>query len=242
MGSNLSVCDILAVLYLDVLQYRTDDLRWIERDRLVMSKGHAAASLYAVLAESGFFPVSELVEFCRDGARLAGHVHHHVPGVEVSTGSLGHGLSIGCGLAKSAQHQQSSRRVFVLLSDGECNEGSVWEAVMFAAHHQLENLVAIVDVNGWQSFGRTSEVMDLHPLADKWQAFRWQVDTVDGHDHAQLREVLSRSSGGGPRVVLAQTVKGSGISFMEDRLEWHYRSPSDAELQAAIDELEREAT
>lgn len=240
IGGCLSAADILAVLYGAVL--RVDPARpdWEDRDRCILSKGHGAAAFYATLAERGFFPASWLEEFCRDGGRLFGHVTRgHLPGVEVSAGSLGHGLPIGCGMALAAARDGRPSRVFVVLSDGECDEGSTWEAALFAGHHGLDNLVAIVDYNGIQSFGSVKEVLDLDPLADKWRAFRWAVRELDGHDHRSLATALADVpfEPGRPSVVVARTVKGKGVSFMEHELAWHYRSPDDAQLAAALREL-----
>jgi transketolase len=241
VGSCLSAADILAVLYGSVLRVRPDEPGWPQRDRLLISKGHAAAAVYAALAESGFFPTSWLDTYCADGTRLAGHVSHYgVPGVEVSSGSLGHGLSWGCGMALAGKLDGSPHRTFVLLSDGECDEGSIWEAALFAPHHGLDNLVAIVDYNNIQSFGTVHEVLDLEPFAQKWCAFGWSVVEVDGHDHAGLLSVLGAipEQQGKPTAVLAHTVKGKGVSFMENDLLWHYRSPDDQRLEAALRELE----
>jgi transketolase len=239
VGSCFSCADVLAVLYGRVLRVRPAEPDWPDRDRLIVSKGHAAAAVYAVLAESGFFPTAELETYCRDGTRLAGHVSHAVPGVELSTGSLGHGLSVGCGMALAGKRDGAGYRVFVLLSDGECDEGSIWEAALFAPHHRLDNLVAVVDYNRIQSFGAVPDVLGLEPFADKWRAFGWAVVETDGHDHAGLADALSTvpPEAGRPTLVLAHTVKGKGVSFMEDTLAWHYRSPSDAELAAALEQL-----
>jgi transketolase len=238
IGSCFSMADILAVLYTRVLRVdpaRPDDPG---RDRFILSKGHAAAILYAALAERGFFDPAELAGYCRDGSRLTGHVSHAVPGVEVSTGSLGHGLPIAVGMALAARAQGRTSRVVCLLSDGECDEGSNWEAILFAPHHRLANLVAIVDYNKIQSFGRVSEVLGLEPFADKWRAFGWRTVEVDGHDTAALEEVLSAPpEDDRPLAVIAHTVKGRGVGFMEDRLEWHYRSPGPDQLAAAIAEV-----
>jgi transketolase len=243
IGTCLSMADILAVLYGAVL--RVDPARpdWEDRDRFILSKGHGAAALYATLAERGFFPAQWLRTYCGDGSRLAGHVaHHDVPGVEVSSGSLGHGLSIACGMALAGRRDGRPYRVFALLSDGECDEGSIWEAVLFAPHHRLDNLVAVVDYNKIQSFGPVAEVLDLEPFAAKWRAFGWAVREVDGHDHRQLHDALRPGGGGAerprPTVVIAHTVKGKGVSFMEDDLAWHYRSPSPEQLARALAELD----
>ena len=240
IGSCLSIADILAVLYSGVL--RVDPARpdWPQRDRFILSKGHAAAVLYAVLAESGFFPLGWLDTYCDDGGKLAGHATHYgVPGVEFSTGSLGHGLSLACGVALAAKRDGQPWRAFVQLSDGECDEGSIWEAVLFAPHHHLDNLVAIVDYNKIQSFGTVKEVLDLEPLAEKWRAFGWAVREIDGHDHVQIRNALSAVpfEAGRPSVIVAHTTKGKGVSFMEGKLAWHYKSPTDEQLAAALAEL-----
>lgn len=240
IGTALSMADILSVLYTRVL--RVDPVRpsWAERDRLIVSKGHGAAILYATLAESGFFPIAWLDDYCKDGSLLIGHVSHHVPGVEVSTGSLGHGLPIGCGMALADKREGLSRRVFTILSDGELDEGSNWEAILFAAHHRLDNLTAVVDYNKIQSFGTVRDVMDLEPLRAKWEAFRWSVVEVDGHNHTQIEDALSRVpfQEGKPSVIIAHTLKGKGVSFMEDRLAWHYKSPDAEQLACALRELE----
>src|SRR5262245_620464 len=240
IGGCLSVADILATLYGGVLRFDPRRPAWPERDRLILSKGHGAAALYAVLAETGYFPAAWLEQYCCDGGRLFGHVtSNEVPGVEVSVGSLGHGLPIGCGMALAAARDGRPSRVFVVLSDGECDEGSTWEAALFAGHHRLANLVAVVDYNGIQSFGNVREVLDLDPLADKWRAFRWGVREVDGHDHAALAAALGGVpfEAGRPSVVVARTVKGKGVSFMENELAWHYRSPDDVQLAAALREI-----
>jgi transketolase len=244
IGSGFSIADLLAVLYGSVLRVRSDEPNWPERDRLLISKGHSAAAVYAALAESGFFPQSWLDTYCKDGTRLAGHVSHYgVPGVEVSTGSLGHGLSLGCGMALAGKYDEAPYRVFVILSDGECDEGSIWEAALFAPHHKLDNLIALIDYNKIQSFGTVKEVLDLEPFADKWRAFGWGVVEVDGHDHAQLQAVLGNlpHTLGRPTAVLAHTIKGKGVTFMENSLTWHYKSPNDPELAQAREQLGCEA-
>jgi len=239
IGSCFSMIDLLAVLYGRIL--RVDPLRpaWFERDRFILSKGHACAALYAVLAEEGFFPKRSLDTFYRDGSALGGHAMHSVPGVEVSTGSLGHGLSLGCGMALAGKRGSQPFRVFTLLSDGECDEGSVWEAVLFAGHCQLDNMVAIVDYNKIQSLGSISDVLDLHPFAEKWSACRWAVREIDGHNLEEIESVLRQIpfERDRPSCILAHTVKGKGVSFMENQLLWHYRSPSDDEFRAALAEL-----
>jgi transketolase len=240
IGSCLSAADLLAVLFGHILSVDPRRPGDPDRDRFILSKGHAAAALYAALAERGFFPVAELDEYCRDGSRLTGHVSHHVPGVEFSTGSLGHGLPVGCGMALAGRRAGLPYRVFVLLSDGELDEGSNWEAALFAAHHQLDNLVAIVDYNQIQSFGRVGEVLGLEPLAGKWRSFNWSVQEADGHDTGVLAESLSSTpwEADRPSILIARTVKGKGVSFMEDRLAWHYKSPGAAQLAQALAELD----
>jgi transketolase len=240
IGGCLSSADLLAVLYGRIL--RVDPARpdWPDRDRFVQSKGHAAAALYATLALRGFFPTARLADYCADGSDLWGHVTSgHLPGVEVSAGSLGHGLPIGCGMALAAKRAGRPARAFVLLSDGELDEGSTWEAVLFAAHHRLDNLVAVVDYNKIQSFGAVRDVLDLDPLADKWRAFRWGVREIDGHDLAAIEAALAPVpfETGRPSVVVAHTVKGKGVSFMEGQLAWHYKAPDAAQLAQALREI-----
>ena len=237
------MADLLAVLYGRVLRLDPAQPAWPERDRFILSKGHGAAILYAVLAEKGFFPLNWLDSYYRDDSALAGHITSHgVPGVEVSTGSLGHGLSIGCGMALAGKREERAYRVFVLLSDGELDEGSNWEAILFAPQHALDNLVVIVDYNKIQSFGTVKDVLDLEPLSDKWRACRWAVQTIDGHDHDQIEAALSRVpfEPGKPSVIIAHTIKGKGVSFMENQLAWHYKSPNAEQLAQALGELESE--
>lgn len=241
IGSCFSIVDILTVLYSGILRFQSNNPQWPERDRFVLSKGHACAALYAILAESGFFPPEWLDSFYLDGSRLAGHVTHTgVPGVEASTGALGHGLSIACGMALAAKRDQSSIRVFALLSDGECDEGSTWEAALFAAHHGLDNLITIVDYNKIQSLGSVAEVLKLDPLGDKWRAFGWSAKEINGHDFVEIGEAFSGLplQPGKPTCIVAHTVKGKGVSFMENRLLWHYRSPNEEELRMALAEIE----
>jgi transketolase len=240
VGSSLSMIELLAVLYTRILRVNPSQPDWPDRDRFVLSKGHGCAAYYAVLAEAGFFPTEWLETFYQDGSRLAGHVTHtRVPGIEISTGSLGHGLSVATGMALAAKRDNRPWRVFCLLSDGECDEGSTWEPILFAPQHQLDNLIAIVDYNKIQSLGTVKEVMDLEPFADKWRAFGWGVYEVDGHDLEKVEATLRQLpfEHGRPSCIIAHTVKGKGVSFMEDKLLWHYRSPQGEEYQAALTEL-----
>src|SRR5258706_14301524 len=240
IGAVFSMADIVAVLYGAVLRVDPSAPGWPERDRFILSKGHAGAGVYAALAERGFFEMEKLATHYRDGSELSGHVSHKGnPGVEPSTGSLGHGLSVGVGMAYAARLDGREHRVVVLLSDGECDEGSNWEAILFAAHHGLDNLVAIVDYNKIQSLGPVDETLRLEPFADKWRAFGWTAVEVDGHDHDALRATLLGMPmvPGKPTCVLAHTVKGKGVSFMEHSVLWHYRAPRGDEFDAAEREL-----
>jgi transketolase len=236
LGSSLSMADILAVLYGGILNVSHETIHSPDRDRFILSKGHACAALYAVLSECGFFPVDWLETFYANGSRLAGHATSSVPGVEFSTGSLGHGLPVACGMALAAKRDGRSYRVITLLSDGECDEGSVWEAALFGPQHRLDNLTVIVDYNKIQSLGNVHEVLELEPFKAKWEAFGWTVAQIDGHDHVQLIETLSKIplESGRPSCVIADTVKGKGIAFMENQLLWHYRSPDVDEFSRAF--------
>jgi transketolase len=241
LGSAFSMAELLAVLYTRTLRIDPARPDWPERDRFILSKGHACAPLYVALAERGFFPSEWLDNFYQDGSHLAGHATHvGVPGVEVSTGSLGHGLPIACGMALAGKRDGKAYRVFTLLSDGECDEGSVWEAILFAPQHHLDNLIAIVDYNKIQSLGRVKEVLDLEPFATKWNAFGWAVQEIYGHDLEQIEQVLAcvPLESGKPTCIIAHTVKGKGVSFMEDSVLWHYRAPDRDEMARALVELE----
>jgi transketolase len=237
VASALSCTDILVALYFAAARTAPDRVADPTRDRVILSKGHASAALYACLADLGFFPSSVLEEYAGDNSRLGEHpALGTVPGIDCSTGSLGHGLGIGTGLALAARMDARPSRVFVVLSDGECNEGAVWEAAMWAAHQRLGNLCAIVDANGLQAIGRSSDITALEPLADKWQAFGWEVTETDGHDVDRLAAILSDPHER-PHAVIARTIKGKGVSFMEDVLEWHYRPPSPDDVARAVKEL-----
>lgn len=241
------MADIVAVLYGSVMNVKPENPTWEGRDRFILSKGHAGACVYAALAETGFFPVEKLKTHYQDGSDLSGHVSHKgIPGVELSTGSLGHGLGVGVGMAYGVKLDGADWLTYVLLSDGECDEGSNWEAILFAGHHKLDNLVVIVDYNKIQSLAPVSETLELEPFSDKWRSFGWHVIECDGHDHDALKAALPSTSrvskanrGQGPTVVLAHTTKGKGVSFMENQVLWHYRSPQGEEYDAALVELER---
>lgn len=244
IGSVFSIADIIAVLYGTVMKFNPSEPKWSKRDRFVLSKGHAGAGVYAVLAECGFFSTALLKTHYQDGSKLSGHVSHKgVPGVEFSTGSLGHGLPVAVGMAKSAVLKNESHRVFVLLSDGECDEGANWEAMLFASHHKLKNLVAIVDYNKLQSLATVEETLALEPFSLKWQSFGWEVIQLDGHDHKSLATALcaERSEEHRPLCILAETTKGKGVSFMENSVLWHYRSPQGNEYLNAKSELDESA-
>jgi transketolase len=241
VGSALSIADIVATLYGAALNVDPLDPNKPDRDRFLLSKGHAGAAVYAVLAETGFFDASLLEQHYQNGSIFSGHVSHKgVPGVELSTGALGHGLNVATGMALAAKRASEKWRAFALLSDGECDEGSTWEAAMFAAHHKLDNLVAIVDYNKLQSLGSVADTLGLEPFTDKWRAFGWSIEEVDGHNHAQLLSAFERLpfSEGRPSVVIAHTTKGKGVSYMENQVAWHYRTPLGADFDQAILELE----
>ena len=239
IGGAFSMADLVAVLYKDILRLRPEDPAWPDRDRFILSKGHATSVLYAALAERGFIAREELERFGSDGSRLMAHVSHKVPGVEFSTGSLGHGLGFACGKALAGRRARADWRVFTLLSDGELDEGSNWEAILFAPQHRLDNLVALIDYNSIQSLGNVSEVLDLAPLADKFRAFRWAVREIDGHDHQAIREALAGVpwEPGRPSCLIARTVKGKGADFLENQLLWHYRAPNADQLGSILHQL-----
>jgi len=242
VGSGLSIADILAVLYGDILSVDPAAPKHDDRDRFILSKGHAGAAVYAVLAETGFFEAEKLKDHYQNGSVLSGHVSHKgVPGVEFSTGSLGHGLSVAAGMAKAAKLSLKNHKVFALLSDGECDEGSNWEAILFASHHKLNNLVAMIDYNKIQSLDSVEETLGLEPFADKFKAFGWNTLEVDGHDHLALKNsfALVSQEKTRPTVLICHTTKGKGVTFMENSVLWHYRSPQGEEYEAAISELQQ---
>ena len=242
IGGSLSAADLLAALYGRALRFDPQHPDWSDRDRFIMSKGHACSALYAVLAESGYFPVERLETFYENGSPLAGHVmHKNMPGVELSTGSLGHGLPVATGMAIAAKRDGRQSRIFCMISDGECDEGSVWEAALFAPHHKLDNLIVIIDYNKIQSLGAVKEVIDLDPLADKWRAFGWAVRELDGHDLSAVENAVTEVpyERGRPSCIVAHTIKGKGVSFMENKLLWHYRAPLGEDMTRALAELEQ---
>jgi transketolase len=237
IGSALCVADIIATVYAQFLRASTPTSA--DRDRFLLSKGHAALALYAALYLRGWLTESQLATYCSDGTLLGVHPERDLTGVDFSTGSLGQGLSTATGAALAARLQHSDRRVYVLVSDAECNEGSLWESIMFAAHHRLANLVAIVDLNGQQALGYTRDVLNLSPLSDRWRAFGWDVHDVDGHNIEQLSSTLSNldTGKGPPHVLLAKTVFGCGVSFMESQIKWHYLPLTNQEYDAALAEV-----
>lgn len=239
VGSMLSIAELLAVLYTRVLDVDPAEPRKPDRDRFVLSKGHGGGAVYAVLAELGFFPADWLQGYYRDEGRLMGHISHHVPGVEFSTGSLGHGLPVACGMALAAKRANRPHRVFCMMSDGDCNEGSTWEAILFAAQHHLDNLIVVLDYNKVQALGFCRDVLDLEPLGDKLRACRWAYGDVDGHDVVAIDAALARLpfEPGRPSWLTAHTVKGKGVSFMENTVSCHYGSVNDAQLAQALEEI-----
>jgi transketolase len=237
IGSCLSVADLLAALYGDILDIPALDSP--DRDRFIMSKGHAALALYAALYSSGILTAMQLSSYCQDGSPVSGHPEHALTGIEFSTGSLGHGLSIGAGVALAARLSGRSYRTFVLMSDAECNEGSVWEAASFSAHHRLANLVMIIDANGQQAFGYTRDVLDMHPLSQRWSSFGWDVVGVDGNDPDAIAATVANmdTADGPPHALIADTTFGKGVSFMESQIAWHYLPMSDEQYVQAMLEV-----
>jgi transketolase len=234
------VADILAVLYGEVMRHDPKNPKWPGRDRFILSKGHAGVAVYAALAEVGYFPSAYLSQHYQNGSFFSGHVSHKgIPGVELSTGSLGHGLGVGVGMALALKMISSQSNVFVVLSDGECDEGSIWEAALFAQHHQLGNLVAIVDFNKIQSLGLVKDTLALEPFRQKWESFNWNVIDVDGHDHKALKKNLIGicKNSVRPTILIAHTTKGKGVSFMENTVLWHYRTARGEEFDRALNEI-----
>ncbi|MDB5084540.1 MAG: transketolase [Bacilli bacterium] len=241
-GGSLSNSDILTVLYYSVMRHDPSRANWPGRDRFIASKGHSVESLWCILADLGYFPKEELKTYCQFGTRLIGHPNNKVPGIEMNTGALGHGLSISVGMAMGAKMNGEPYRVFCLMGDGEQAEGSIWEAAMAAAHYKLDNLIGIIDRNRLQISGGTEDVMGLEPLGSKWEAFGWQVTQVDGNDIPGLSDVLHAVplQRGKPTLIIANTVKGKGVSFAENQPEWHHHVPNDVELRLALEQLSAE--
>ena len=239
LGSSLSEADLLIVLFEKILRLDSKNSDWPKRDRFILSKGHAAAGVYGIMAEKGFFPKDWLKTYYCDDGKLCVHISHHVPGVEFSTGSLGHGLPVALGMALAAKHTGAKHRIFVLMSDGDCNEGSTWEAIMFAAQHKLDNLIAIVDYNKIQALGKAEEIINLEPFAKKLKDFGWAVKEIDGHNFRQIEQALSviPFEKSRPSFVIAHTVKGKGIGYLENTVASHYRCVEDEKLSATYKEL-----
>ncbi len=240
IGGILSCADIVAVLYNDVATICPNNPCNADRDRIILSKGHNGVAIYAALAEKGYFDVNELEEYGMNGSRFSCHVSHkRVPGVEISTGSLGQGVCVACGMALDAKLKNKNHRVYAIVGDGECNEGSVWEMAMLANQFNLDNFTVIIDRNNMQAMGLCSEVLDMESLKNKWSSFGWAVVEVeDGHNHEMLKDAFEKTSYGKPKVIIARTVKGKGVSFMENNLLWHYRDPQGDDYKNALDELD----
>ncbi|WP_300369649.1 transketolase [Brachyspira sp.] len=239
IGSNFSVADILSVLYNDILKYDIKNPNYINRDRVIYSKGHAATILYALLAEKGFIEKELINNYGNDNQILASHITHKVDGIEFSTGSLGHGANIGCGIAIALKRKNIDAKVFVILSDGEMNEGSTWEAILFASHHRLDNLIFILDNNKLQAFGNTKDIINMGNISNKLIEFGWETIEVDGHNHDELKSIFNKLplENNKPSFILAHTIKGKGVDFMENNLLWHYRSPNEEEYLLALKKL-----
>ncbi|WP_251370034.1 transketolase [Polynucleobacter sp. JS-JIR-5-A7] len=237
IASALSISDILAVLYGVVMKYDRLDQYNPDRDRFILSKGHSCVAVYSTLAEVGFLSIDDLVTYGEDFSWLMNHISHKVNGVEFSTGSLGHGLPFGVGKALAAKARNRPWKTFVLLSDGEMDEGSNWEALMFASHHKLSGLTAIIDYNKLQSLGTVSSTLAIEPFSDKLKAFGWSVREIDGHNHQEIIQSLVNVPDDKPLAIIAHTIKGKGVSFMENKVEWHYKNPNDEQLELALSEL-----
>ncbi len=240
IASSLSIVDLLVVLYgKKIIKFNPNKPNLSGRDIFILSKGHAAAALYAVLANVGYFSKRKLLEYGRDNSNFMAHASHKVPGVEFSTGSLGHGLPIACGLAIAKKRKKLSNYVYVINSDGEMSEGSNWEAILFAAHHKLDNLILIIDYNKLQSFGSVDSTLGIEPIKDKFLSFGWNVYETNGHNYKKIEQVLlsCKATKGKPKCIIANTLKGKGISFMENKVEWHYKYPNKIQFEQAVKEL-----
>ncbi len=242
IGGALSMADILAVLYNEILSYNPANPNWSKRDRFLLSKGHACVSLYATLALKGFFPMDVLDTYAQNGSLLLSHSSHKIPGVEISAGSLGHVLSICCGLAYGAKIKNEPWRTFCLAGDGELNEGSMWEAIMFASHHKLEKLILIIDYNKIQAMGNTNDILNLEPLQLKFENFGWAVREINGHKIDELKNTFSQLpfEKGKPSAIIAHTIKGKGVDFMEDSLAWHYKNPNEEQFLNALNQIKQQ--
>lgn len=238
IGCNLSVTDILTVLYFKILNIKSKNPCWQNRDYFILSKGHACSALYATLALKGFFPINYLSQYMKNGSRLAGHVtYRSLPGIEATAGSLGHGLSIGAGIALSLKNDHKKSKVYVLIGDGEAQEGSIWEAIMFIGHHKLKNVILILDNNNLQIIGKSTEIMHSYPFQNKFKSFGWEVKNVNGHNISDLLKVFQHKNLNKPLAIIAKTIKGKGVGFMENKVEWHGKSLSKEEYKKAIIEL-----
>lgn len=239
VGSSLSMADLLVVLFEKILKVDPNKPDFPDRDRFILSKGHAAAGLYSIMAEKGFFPREWLETYYCDDGKLCGHISHHVPGVEFSTGSLGHGLPVAVGMALDAKRKKRNHLIFCLMSDGDCNEGSTWEAIMFAAQHKLNNLVAIVDYNKVQALGYSKDIIDLEPFAERMKLFGWTVKQIDGHNYGEILDALSTLpfESDKPSFLIAHTIKGKGISYLENTVSSHYKCVDDDKIEDAYKEL-----
>ena len=241
IGGVLSCADVVAVLYGDIANIDSTNPKRVDRDRIILSKGHNGVAIYAALAECGFFPVSQLATYGDNGGIFSCHVSHKaVPGVEISTGSLGHGVCVACGMALDAKLKNKKHKVYTIVGDGECNEGAVWEMALLANQYRLDNFTVIIDRNGMQAMGNCKDVIDMEPMADKWKAFGWHVvDVKDGHNHDELRSAFCEESCGKPKVIIAHTIKGKGVSFMENELLWHYRDPQGEYDETCVKQVEK---
>ena len=242
-GGALSSVDLMTALYFDQLKHNSEDPWWEDRDRVVFSKGHASALLYACLSEAGYFPVEDLPTFRKIGSLLQGHpARNGLPGVEVSTGSLGQGLSVGIGMALSLRQSGKDSRVYVLMGDGECDEGQIWEAAMAGAHYKIDNLCGVLDHNHLQIDGRNEKIMGLEPLGQRWQDFGWEVIGINGHNFNEIISAYqkARTVKGKPTLILAETIKGKGVSFMENEVVWHGKAPNKEQTEIALKELEKD--
>ncbi len=239
IGSMLSMADLLAVLYEKILNVDPKNPKWDERDRFILSKGHAGGAVFAALAEKGFFPMEWLDTYYMDNGKLSGHISHHVPGVEFSTGSLGHGLPVATGMALAAKQARKKHRVISLLSDGDCNEGSTWEAIMFAAQHKLDNLTVIVDYNRIQALGKMEDVIEMEPFAKKMEGFKWAVKEINGHNYKEIEDALAKLplESGKPTWILAKTIKGKCVDYLENSVSCHYQFVPDEKLEETIQKV-----